>query len=72
MSYKAAQWDTSRRGGHAPEVKGVRWFSLKELEQYSKHFAEANEIGSGGYGKVSFDYPSVVYYINVDMHEVKK
>uniref|UniRef100_A0A2N9HJQ1 non-specific serine/threonine protein kinase n=1 Tax=Fagus sylvatica TaxID=28930 RepID=A0A2N9HJQ1_FAGSY len=38
--------------GHAPEVKGVRWFSLKELQKYSKHFAEANEIGSGGYGKV--------------------
>ncbi|XP_050261520.1 leucine-rich repeat receptor protein kinase HPCA1-like [Quercus robur] len=47
------QLDLSRRrGGSFLEVKGVRWFSLKELEKYTKHFLVANEIGSGGYGKV--------------------
>ena len=65
MSYKAEQLDLSRRGGSFLEVKGVRWFSLKELEKYTKHFSVANEIGSGGYGKVSFDCPLVVYLINV-------
>uniref|UniRef100_A0A2N9ID78 non-specific serine/threonine protein kinase n=1 Tax=Fagus sylvatica TaxID=28930 RepID=A0A2N9ID78_FAGSY len=48
----AAQWDLSGRSGSAPEVKGVRCFSLKELEKYTNHFSEANVIGSGGYGKV--------------------
>uniref|UniRef100_A0A2N9HLL3 non-specific serine/threonine protein kinase n=1 Tax=Fagus sylvatica TaxID=28930 RepID=A0A2N9HLL3_FAGSY len=47
-----AQWDLSGRSGSAPEVKGVRCFSLKELEKYTNHFSEANVIGSGGYGKV--------------------
>nr|POE57739.1 putative leucine-rich repeat receptor-like protein kinase [Quercus suber] len=41
-----------RRGDSFLEVKGVRWFSLKELEKYTEHFSVANEIGSGGYGKV--------------------
>ena len=65
MSNKAAQLDQSSRGGSVIKVKAVGWFSLKELEKYTKHFSVANEIGSGGYGKVSFDCPSVVYHINV-------
>ncbi|KAK7855922.1 putative leucine-rich repeat receptor-like protein kinase [Quercus suber] len=42
-----------RRGDSFLEVKGVRWFSLKEVEKYTEHFSVANEIGSGGYGKVT-------------------
>ena len=63
MSYKAAQWDLSGRSGSAPEVKGVRCFSLKELEKYTNHFSEANVIGSGGYGKVSFDCHSMIWFV---------
>ena len=55
MSNKAAQLDQSCRGGTVIKVKGVGWFSLKELEKYTNHFSVANEIGSGGYGKVSFE-----------------
>ncbi|XP_030955584.1 probable leucine-rich repeat receptor-like protein kinase At5g49770 isoform X5 [Quercus lobata] len=47
-----SQLDQSSRGGSVIKVKGVGWFSLKELEKYTKHFSVANEIGSGGYGKV--------------------
>ena len=65
MSNKAAQLDKSNKGGSVIKVKGVGWFSLKELEKYTNHFSVANEIGSGGYGKVSFDCPLIVYHINV-------
>ncbi|KAL4655166.1 hypothetical protein ACB092_01G431600 [Castanea dentata] len=51
-SHFSAQLDQSSRGGGVIKVKGVGWFSLKELEKYSNHFSVANEIGSGGYGKV--------------------
>ncbi|KAF3947353.1 hypothetical protein CMV_026502, partial [Castanea mollissima] len=47
-----SQLDQSSRGGGVIKVKGVGWFSLNELEKYSNHFSVANEIGSGGYGKV--------------------
>nr|POF10345.1 putative leucine-rich repeat receptor-like protein kinase [Quercus suber] len=47
-----SQLDQRSRGGSVIKVKGVGWFSLKELEKYSNHFSVANEIGSGGYGKV--------------------
>ncbi|KAK4588811.1 hypothetical protein RGQ29_019708 [Quercus rubra] len=51
-SHFSAQLDQSSRGGTVIKVKGVGWFSLKELEKYTNHFSVANEIGSGGYGKV--------------------
>ncbi|XP_075667182.1 leucine-rich repeat receptor protein kinase HPCA1-like [Castanea sativa] len=47
-----SQLDQSSRGSGVIKVKGVGWFSLKELEKYTNHFSVANEIGSGGYGKV--------------------
>ncbi|KAK4551225.1 hypothetical protein RGQ29_032454 [Quercus rubra] len=47
-----SQLDQSGKGGSVIKVKGVGWFSLKELEKYTNHFSVANEIGSGGYGKV--------------------
>ncbi|KAK3419480.1 hypothetical protein EUGRSUZ_G00037, partial [Eucalyptus grandis] len=45
-------WDLNKSSGEFPQLKGVRWFSLEELKKYTNKFAEANEIGSGGYGKV--------------------
>ncbi|XP_050267175.1 leucine-rich repeat receptor protein kinase HPCA1-like isoform X4 [Quercus robur] len=51
-SHFSAQLDKSNKGGSVIKVKGVGWFSLKELEKYTNHFSVANEIGSGGYGKV--------------------
>lgn len=37
----------------APQLKGARLFSYDELRKSTNNFAEANEIGSGGYGKVT-------------------
>ncbi|KAL3729194.1 hypothetical protein ACJRO7_026312 [Eucalyptus globulus] len=45
-------WDPNKSSGEFPQLKGARWFSLEELKKYTNKFAEANEIGSGGYGKV--------------------
>lgn len=36
-----------------PQLKGARLFSFKELKECTNSFSEANDIGSGGYGKVS-------------------
>ncbi|KAK7844599.1 putative leucine-rich repeat receptor-like protein kinase [Quercus suber] len=52
IEHTTAQLDQSNKGGSVIKVKGVGWFSLKELEKYTNHFSVANEIGSGGYGKV--------------------
>jgi len=49
----AVNWDPNKSSGEFPQLKGARWFSLEELKKYTNKFAEANEIGSGGYGKVS-------------------
>lgn len=43
----------------APELKGARLFSFEELKKYTDNFSEANDIGSGGYGQVSLDSPSL-------------
>ncbi|KAK3419483.1 hypothetical protein EUGRSUZ_G00040, partial [Eucalyptus grandis] len=45
-------WDPNESGGGIPQLQGARWFSLEELKKYTNNFSEANEIGSGGYGKV--------------------
>ncbi|KAL3729196.1 hypothetical protein ACJRO7_026314 [Eucalyptus globulus] len=45
-------WDPNKSSGEFPQLKGARWFSLEELKKYTNKFAEANQIGSGGYGKV--------------------
>lgn len=47
-------WDSNKISGGAPQLKGARWFSYEELKKYTNNFSAANEIGSGGYGKVSF------------------
>lgn len=49
----AASWASSGKDGSgAPQLKGARWFSYDELKKSTSNFSEANQIGSGGYGKV--------------------
>ncbi|EHA8589336.1 putative leucine-rich repeat receptor-like protein kinase [Cocos nucifera] len=45
-------WDPSKSSGSAPDLKGPKWFSFEELKKCTDNFAEHNEIGTGGYGKV--------------------
>ncbi|XP_051181343.1 leucine-rich repeat receptor protein kinase HPCA1 [Lolium perenne] len=47
-----ASWARSEEKGGAPRLKGARWFSHEELKRSTNNFAEANELGYGGYGKV--------------------
>ncbi|KAH7576051.1 hypothetical protein JRO89_XS02G0282400 [Xanthoceras sorbifolium] len=46
-----ANWDPNKNSGSIPQVKGTRSFSFEELSKYTNKFAEANAIGSGGYGQ---------------------
>lgn len=50
----------SNISGSVPQLKGARLFSFEELMKYTNCFSEANDIGSGGYGKVNFDYLSLL------------
>ncbi|GLT44494.1 hypothetical protein SLA2020_183860 [Shorea laevis] len=47
-----AHWDVKKSSGSIPQLKGARCFSFEELKKYTNNFSEANDIGSGGYGKV--------------------
>ncbi|GKV31597.1 hypothetical protein SLEP1_g40274 [Rubroshorea leprosula] len=47
-----AHWDVKKSNGSIPQLKGARCFSFEELKKYTNNFSEANDIGSGGYGKV--------------------
>ncbi|GKV31587.1 hypothetical protein SLEP1_g40264 [Rubroshorea leprosula] len=47
-----AHWDVKKSNGSIPQLKGARCFSFEELKKYTNNFLEANDIGSGGYGKV--------------------
>ncbi|XP_065023092.1 leucine-rich repeat receptor protein kinase HPCA1-like [Musa acuminata AAA Group] len=48
-----ASWGSSgKEAGGAPQPKGARFFSFDELRKCTDGFSKANEIGSGGYGKV--------------------
>ncbi|KAL4278931.1 hypothetical protein GQ457_03G036800 [Hibiscus cannabinus] len=47
-----AHWDPKKSSGSIPQLKGARSFGFEELKKYTKNFSEANDIGSGGYGKV--------------------
>lgn len=53
LSKPFASWGSGGKdAGGAPQLKGSRWFSFDELKRSTNNFSEANEIGSGGYGKV--------------------
>lgn len=45
--------------GDLPQIQGVRFISLEDVKQCTNNFAEINEIGIGGYGKVS----SFIFYV---------
>ncbi|KAK1567558.1 hypothetical protein Q3G72_013507 [Acer saccharum] len=47
-----AHWDRNKSSGSIPQLKGARCFSIEELNKYTNHFSDTNEVGSGGYGKV--------------------
>ncbi|KAF7127894.1 hypothetical protein RHSIM_Rhsim11G0113500 [Rhododendron simsii] len=47
-----ASWDPNTTSGGVPLLKEASCFSYDELKKYTNNFAEANRIGSGGYGKV--------------------
>ncbi|MCL7032483.1 hypothetical protein MKW94_003499 [Papaver nudicaule] len=40
------------KGSNFPQLKGPKLFSSDELRKATNNFSEANDIGSGGYGKV--------------------
>ncbi|KAK6119098.1 hypothetical protein DH2020_047141 [Rehmannia glutinosa] len=47
-----ASWDPNTNSGGVPQLKGAKCFSFEELKRCTSNFAETNEIGTGGYGKV--------------------
>ncbi|KAJ0078449.1 hypothetical protein Patl1_36647 [Pistacia atlantica] len=47
-----AHCDQNKSSGNIPQLKGARCFSFEEVNKYTNHFSEANDIGSGGYGKI--------------------
>ncbi|KAK1263241.1 putative leucine-rich repeat receptor-like protein kinase [Acorus gramineus] len=49
-----ASWDSGKSSGSVsvPQLKGPRSFTYDELKHSTNNFSEANDIGSGGYGKV--------------------
>ncbi|KAK1584244.1 hypothetical protein Q3G72_031156 [Acer saccharum] len=47
-----AHWDRNKSSGSIPQLKGARCFSFEELNKYTNHFSDTNNVGSGGYGKV--------------------
>ncbi|XP_027333919.1 probable leucine-rich repeat receptor-like protein kinase At5g49770 [Abrus precatorius] len=46
------RWDTAESNSGIPQLKEARMFSFEELKKYTKSFSQANDIGSGGFGKV--------------------
>ncbi|WOK95546.1 putative leucine-rich repeat receptor-like protein kinase [Canna indica] len=48
-----ATWGSGGKDdGSAPQLKGARLFPFDEIRKCTNNFSDANEIGSGGYGKV--------------------
>lgn len=53
FNFSASWVPSGQDSGGAPQLKGARWFSFDELKRCTNNFSVMNEIGSGGYGKVS-------------------
>ncbi|XP_040385415.1 leucine-rich repeat receptor protein kinase HPCA1 [Oryza brachyantha] len=52
-SQSYVSWDMkSTSTSTVPQVRGARMFSFEELKKITNNFSEANDIGTGGYGKV--------------------
>ncbi|XP_047321862.1 leucine-rich repeat receptor protein kinase HPCA1-like [Impatiens glandulifera] len=47
-----ASWIPDKSSGNIPQLKGAKAFTFEEVKKYSNNFSEANDIGSGSYGKV--------------------
>ncbi|MED6133194.1 hypothetical protein PIB30_026263 [Stylosanthes scabra] len=47
-----AKWEEDASNTSTPQLKGARHFTFEEIQNYTKNFSQANDIGSGGYGKV--------------------
>ncbi|RVW44303.1 putative leucine-rich repeat receptor-like protein kinase [Vitis vinifera] len=47
-----AKWDQRKGSGGIPQLKGARQFTFEEIKKCTNNFSEANNVGSGGYGKV--------------------
>ncbi|KAK3162958.1 hypothetical protein QOZ80_1BG0095830 [Eleusine coracana subsp. coracana] len=47
-----AEWGRFSRTASAPEFNGAKQFSLEELAQATKNFADANLVGAGSFGLV--------------------
>ncbi|XP_054776799.1 leucine-rich repeat receptor protein kinase HPCA1-like isoform X2 [Prosopis cineraria] len=45
------RWDSESTSGF-PQLKGARQFSFDEIKKYTSNFSQANNIGTGDYGKV--------------------
>ncbi|KAJ4751365.1 Leucine-rich repeat protein kinase family protein [Rhynchospora pubera] len=46
-----ALWNP-KSSGSIPQLKGARMFTFEEIKKCTNNFAEMNEVGGGGYGKV--------------------
>lgn len=72
MFHIVVSWESHGTGGDVPQLKGARFFTLEELHKSTNNFSEANNIGSGGYGKVDFinlkTYILVTSYFVTPMH----
>ncbi|CAK9177844.1 unnamed protein product [Ilex paraguariensis] len=53
--YLSSILEPRQNSGGVPQLKGARFFSFEELKRCTNNFSETNDLGSGGYGKVSFD-----------------
>ncbi|KAJ3703528.1 hypothetical protein LUZ61_007233 [Rhynchospora tenuis] len=51
QSFGIASWGP-KSSGSIPQLKGARMFTFEEIKKCTNNFAEMNEIGGGGYGKV--------------------
>jgi Leucine-rich repeat (LRR) protein len=52
-SQSFVSWDMkSTSASTVPQLRGARMFSFDELKKITNNFSEANDIGTGGYGKV--------------------